>query len=205
MTIAPTNPFVRTTPTETEARGFALYVGIDEETAKAAGTSLGAVVAALRNTLDQIAPGLSAESFAAVALASKWTGGRNVDVVRTALADPRALSKLIEKNEDDAAKGIVIDVRRHKVFVDGNNADLTYKEFALLQLLVENEGTTISRDELIQRLWGDVHDTSVFGRTIDVHIRRLRAKIEGYEDIVRTIRGSGYRFDAHPDVLIEGI
>lgn len=205
MTIAPTNPFVRTTPTETEARGFALYVGIDEETAKAAGTSLGAVVAALRNTLDQIAPGLSAESFAAVALASKGTGGRNVDVVRTALADPRALSKLIEKNEDDAAKGIVIDVRRHKVFVDGNNADLTYKEFALLQLLVENEGTAISRDELIQRLWGDVHDTSVFGRTIDVHIRRLRAKIEGYEDIVRTIRGAGYRFDAHPDVLIEGV
>jgi DNA-binding response OmpR family regulator len=205
MTIAPTNPFVRTTPTETEARGFALYVGIDEETAKAAGTSLGAVVAALRSTLDQIAPGLAAESFAAVALASKGTGGRNVDVVRTALADPRALSKLLEKNEDDAAKGIVIDVRRHKVFIDGTNAELTYKEFALLQLLVENEGKTISRDELIQKLWGDVHDTAVFGRTIDVHIRRLRAKIKGYEDIVRTIRGSGYRFDAHPDVLIEGI
>lgn len=205
MTIAPTNPFVRTSTTETEARGFALYVGIDKETAEAAGTSLGAIVAALRNTLDEIAPGLAAESFAAVALAHKGTGGRNVDVVRTALADPRALSKLIEKNEDDAAKGVVIDVRRHKIFIDGNNADLTYKEFALIQLLVENEGKTISREELIQRLWGDVHDTSVFGRTIDVHIRRLRAKITGYEDIVRTIRGSGYRFDAHPDVLIEGI
>lgn len=205
MTIAPTNPFVRTSTTETEARGFALYVGIDEESAKAAGTSLGAIVEALRNTLDEIAPRLAAESFAAVALAHKGTGGRNVDVVRTALADPRALSKLIEKNEDDAAKGVVIDVRRHKIFIDGNNADLTYKEFALIQLLVENEGKTISREELIQRLWGDVHDTSVFGRTIDVHIRRLRAKITGYEDIVRTIRGSGYRFDAHPDVLIEGI
>lgn len=205
MTIAPTNPFVRTSTTETEARGFALYVGIDEETAKAAGTSLGSIVAALRNTLDQIVPGLAAESFAAVALAHKGTGGRNVDVVRTALADPRALSKLIEKNDEDAAKGVVIDVRRHKIFIDGNNADLTYKEFALIQLLVENEGKTISREELIQRLWGDVHDSSVFGRTIDVHIRRLRAKISGYEDIVRTIRGSGYRFDAHPDVLIEGI
>lgn len=205
MTIAPTNPFVRTTLTEIEARGFALYVGIDEQTAKAAGTSLGAIVAALRNTLDQIAPGLAAESFAAVALANKGTGGRNVDVVRTALADPRALSKLIEKNEDDAAKGVVIDVRRHKIFIDGVNAELTYKEFALLQVLVENEGVTISRDELIEKLWGAVDDSSVFGRTIDVHVRRLRAKIEGYEDIVRTIRGSGYRFDAHPDVLIEGL
>ena len=205
MTIAPTNPFVRTTLTETEARGFALYVGIDEQTAKAAGTSLGAIVAALRNTLDQIAPGLAAESFAAVALANKGTGGRNVDVVRTALADPRALSKLIEKNEDDAAKGVVIDVRGHKLFIDGVNAELTYKEFALLQVLVENEGVTISREELIEKLWGAVDDSSVFGRTIDVHVRRLRAKIEGYEDIVRTIRGSGYRFDAHPDVLIEGL
>jgi len=205
MTIAPTNPFVRTTLTETEARGFALYVGIDEQTAKAAGTSLGAIVAALRNTLDQIAPGLAAESFAAVALANKGTGGRDVDVVRTALADPRALSKLIEKNEDDAGKGVVIDVRRHKIFIDGVNAELTYKEFALLQVLVENEGVTISREELIEKLWGAVDDSSVFGRTIDVHVRRLRAKIEGYEDIVRTIRGSGYRFDAHPDVLIEGL
>jgi len=85
------------------------------------------------------------------------------------------------------------------------NADLTYKEFSLLQVLVENEGITISREELIAKLWGEVSDSSVFGRTIDVHIRRLRAKISGYEDIVRTIRGSGYRFDAHPDVLIEGI
>jgi DNA-binding response OmpR family regulator len=205
MTIAPTNPFVRTSTTETEARGFALYVGIDEQTAKAAGTSLGAIVASLRNILDEVAPGLAAESFAAVALAHKGTGGRNVDVVRTALADPRALSRLIEKDNEDAAKGVVIDVRRHKIFLDGVNAELTYKEFELLKVLVENEGVTISRDELISKLWGEVDDSSVFGRTIDVHVRRLRAKISGYEDIVRTIRGSGYRFDAHPDVLIEGI
>ena len=205
MTIAPTNPFVRTSTTETEARGFALYVGIDEQTAKAAGTSLGNIVAALRNILDQVAPGLAAESFAAVALAHKGTGGRNVDVVRTALADPRALSRLIEKDNEDAAKGVVIDVRRHKIFLDGVNAELTYKEFELLKVLIENEGVTVSRDELISKLWGEVDDSSVFGRTIDVHVRRLRAKIAGYEDIVRTIRGSGYRFDAHPDVLIEGI
>ena len=124
---------------------------------------------------------------------------------RAALADPRALSRLIEKDNEDAAKGVVIDVRRHKIFLDGVNAELTNKEFELLKVLVENEGVTISRDELITKLWGEVDDSSVFGRTIDVHIRRLRAKIAGYEDIVRTIRGSGYRFDAHPDVLIEGI
>lgn len=203
MTIA-INPFIRTSSNETEARGFALYVGIDEHTASANGTTLGAIVAALRNTLEQIAPGLAAESYAAVALAKAGSGGRNVDVVRTALADPRALERLSEKNDEDAAKGVVIDLQRRKVFIDGLNAELTEKEFDLLKHLVENQGSNISRDELIDTLWVSEEGPEVVGRTIDVHVRRLRAKIEGYEDIVRTVRGEGYRFDKHPDVLIEG-
>lgn len=203
MTIA-INPFIRTSANETEARGFALYVGIDEHTASANGTSLGAIVAALRQTLEQIAPGLAAESYAAVALARAGSGGRNVDVVRTALADPRALERLTEKNDEDAAKGVVIDLQRRKVFLDGLNAELTEKEFDLLKHLVENQGNNISRDELIDTLWVSEEGPEVVGRTIDVHVRRLRAKIEGYEDIVRTVRGEGYRFDKHPDVLIEG-
>ena len=203
MTIA-INPFIRTSSNETEARGFALYVGIDEHTASANGTSLGAIVAALRNTLEQIAPGLAAESYAAVALARAGSGGRNVDVVRTALADPRALERLSEKNDEDAAKGVVIDLQRRKVFIDGLKAELTEKEFDLLKHLVENQGNNISRDELIDTLWATEEGPEVVGRTIDVHVRRLRAKIEGYEDIVRTVRGQGYRFDKHPDVLIEG-
>ena len=203
MTIA-INPFIRTSSNETEARGFALYVGIDEHTASANGTTLGAIVAALRNTLEQIAPGLAAESYAAVALAKAGSGGRNVDVVRTALADPRALERLTEKNDEDAAKGVVIDLQRRKVFIDGLNAELTEKEFDLLKHLVENQGSNISRDELIDTLWASEEGPEVVGRTIDVHVRRLRAKIEGYEDIVRTVRGEGYRFDKHPDVLIEG-
>ena len=203
MTIALNNPFVRNTVTETEARGFALYVGIDENSAKANGTSLGAIVSALRNTLEQIAPGLAAESFAAVALASKGSGGRHVDVVRTALADPRALSRLVEQDESDAARGVVIDLARNKVFIDGVKADLTFKEFELLRHLVENEGVSISRGELIEALWSESDAEEIVGRTIDVHVRRLRTKIKGYEDIVRTIRGDGYRFDKHPDVLIE--
>lgn len=205
MTAAPVNPFVRLAPTETEARGFALYVGLDEASAEAAGTSLGAVVAALRNTLETIAPGLAAETFAAVALARKGSGGRNVEVVRAALADPRALSKLIEKTEDDAAKGVVIDCRRLKIFVDGVNAKLTAKEFQLVEILVGNQGKTVSRDELISALWPEGEKTQVLGRTIDVHVRRIRAKISGYEEIFRTVRGVGYLFDSHPDVLIEGI
>lgn len=204
MSIA-VNPFVRKTQTETEARGFALYVGLDETTAKANGTSLSAIVAALRSTLEDLAPGLSAETFASVALAKTGSGGRHVDVVRAALADPRALEKLAEKESENPAKGVVIDLQRRKVFIDGLKAELTDKEFCLLEYLVKHQGITISRAELINALWDCAGGPEVNGRTIDVHIRRLRAGLVDNEEIVRTVRGIGYRFDKHPDVLIEGI
>lgn len=194
-------------PTETEARGFALYVGIDEETAKAAGVSLAELVGALRKTVAELVPAAAQETYAAVALAPKGVGGKNVDVVRTALRDPRAIDKLVvgqQSAEDDKpAQGIVIDALRKKVFVDGNNAELTFKEFELINYLVENEGETISRREIIEIIWADDEENAPNDRTIDVHVRRLRAKIAGYEDIIRTVRGGGYRFDKHPDVLVE--
>jgi len=204
MSIALLNTPTSTTPAATEARGFALYVGIDEATAAAAGVTLAELVQALRKTVADLVPQAAGETYAAVALAPTGTGGRNIDVVRTALHDPRSLDRLVEANlEDQAAKGIVIDVSRHRVFVDGGNAELTYKEFSLLNYLIQNEGETITRRELIDAIWHDDQDEAPNDRTIDVHIRRLRAKIGGYEDIVRTVRGGGYRFDRHPDVLIE--
>jgi len=191
-------------PTQTEARGFALYVGIDEATAAAAGVSLAELVSALRQTVANLVPAAANETYAAVALAPVGVGGRNIDVVRTALHDPRSLNNLVEANQEQAAaKGIVIDITRHRVFADGANAELTYKEFELLNYLIGNEGETISRRELVDAVWADDTDDAPNERTIDVHVRRLRAKIAGYEDIIRTVRGGGYRFDRHPDVLIE--
>ncbi len=74
---------VRAVPDGTEARGFVLYVGIDEAKAAAAGTDLGRIVEALRALTGEVAPG--AETYAAVALAPRGAGGRDVDVVRLAL------------------------------------------------------------------------------------------------------------------------
>lgn len=184
---------------ETEARGFALYIGLDETTAAGAGTSLTEVVNALRAKLEELAPGT--ESYAAVALAPKGSGGKNVDIVRAALQDPKVTKRQIE--EDETEHGIVIDVARRRVLADGNNVGLTFKEFELLNYLIGSEGETISRKELVDLIWDGSDEESVNERTIDVHIRRLRAKIAGYEDIIRTVRGGGYRFDKHPDVLIE--
>lgn len=195
---------VNTSPSEaTQARGFALYVGIDEATAAQAGTSLTQVVTALRNTLNELVPGLASETFAAVALAPISAGGRNLDVVRTALHDPRAIDQLTAaqvQNKSDA--GIVVDLERRKLLADGTNAGLTQREFELINYLIAHKGETISRRELIDSVWADDPDAAPNDRTIDVHVRRLRSKISGYEDIIRTIRGGGYRFDNHPDVQV---
>ena len=192
-------------PPTNVARGFALYVGVDEATAKAAGTSLAELVNALRAKVTEMVPSAHDETYAAVALAPKNIGGKNVDIVRTALRDPRALDKLVSKaeDEDSSSKGILIDFSRKRVMANGENAELTYKEFELLSYLINHEGQTISREELINLVWAGDEENAPNDRTIDVHIRRLRSKIAGYEDIIRTVRGGGYRFDKHPDVHVE--
>jgi DNA-binding response OmpR family regulator len=188
---------------KSEARGFALYVGIDEQQAVDAGVSLTELVKALRATLNSLVPDV--ETYAAVALAPKGAGGRNVDVVRTALHDPRALDQLERRTDtdDETEDGVVVDLARRRVLVNGENAELTQKEFELLNYLIENQGETISRRELVELVWNADDERAPNDRTIDVHIRRLRGKIAGFEDIIRTIRGGGYRFDSHPDVHVE--
>jgi DNA-binding response OmpR family regulator len=163
---AKTSSPVTAVPAETEARGFALYLGVDEATAKAHGTSLAEIALALKKTFAELVPSAADQTF--------------------------------------AAKGITIDLSRKRVYRDGVNADFTNKEFALLAHLIENEGDVFSREDLINVIT-DADESEVPNeRTIDVHVRRLRAKIEGYEDIIRTIRGKGYTFEKHPDVLVEG-
>ncbi len=205
-TEAPTTPAprIRAVPNGTEARGFVLYVGIDEAKAAAAGTDLGRIVEALKRLTAELAP--TAETYAAVALAPEGAGGRDVDVVRLALQDPAAIAKhrhvADEEDEDRASGGVVVDISRKRLVLDNQPAALTYKEFELLQYLVLREGRTIERAELISSLWSAADDEVPNERTIDVHVRRLRAKLGRYEDIVRTVRGVGYRFDRHADVSI---
>ena len=189
-------------PSGTEARGFALYVGLDEFKALEAGTDLGHVVDQLKQLLAQLVP--SSETYAAVALAPAGAGGRDVDVVRLALQDPAALARhrQVEEPAPKPRGGVVVDISRKRVTLDGQAAALTYKEFELLQYLVLREGRTIDRSELIASLWSAADDEIPNERTIDVHVRRLRSKLGDFEDIVRTVRGVGYRFDRHADVSI---
>lgn len=183
-------------------RGFALYVGIDEGQEQ----QLTELVTALREVLGERAPGV--ESYASVALAPAGALGKSIDLVRLALQEPKAVAEArAARNRGDAEQSraeanVTIDTSRKRVQVRGENADLTYKEFELLQALVLREGRTVQRDELIDVLATDSHEERPHERTIDVHVRRLRKKLGDYADIVRTVRGSGYRFDRHADVRV---
>ncbi|WP_166793207.1 winged helix-turn-helix domain-containing protein [Cryobacterium lactosi] len=99
-----------------------------------------------------------------------------------------------------AGEGVLIDVGRQLLLVDGLPVQLSYREFRFLCYLVLHPGLTVGRAELIeaQRTWSPVTSP----RTIDVHIQRLRVKLGAYGDILRTERGTGYRYDAHADVCI---
>ncbi|KAB1655655.1 winged helix-turn-helix transcriptional regulator [Pseudoclavibacter chungangensis] len=194
-------PHVQPVPSAPEARGFVLYVGLDEVKAALDGTSLTELVEALKRVTGEVAP--HAETYAAVALAPKGAGGRDVDVVRLALHEPQALAEQQDDDEETSVEqGVVIDTTRRRVVVSGDNAGLTYKEFELLQALVLREGRTVDRLEIIDILWRDSEEERPNERTIDVHVRRLRAKLGTYGDIVRTVRGTGYRFDRHADVEV---
>ncbi|MEY2826797.1 MAG: hypothetical protein RLZZ122_1161 [Actinomycetota bacterium] len=188
---------------QTEAKGFALYIGISESEAEAAGTTLSEIAIALREKLAELIPGKEKETYAALAIGPKEAVGRNLQLTRVALGEPRATEKLKPlPDEETAARGVVVDLNRRRLYVDGRNANLTCKEFELLAYLIENEGKTVSREQ-ISSISDRCGEPTPNPRTIDVHVRRLRSKIAGYEDIVRTARGKGYRFDKHKDVLVE--
>ena len=98
-----------------------------------------------------------------------------------------------ENKEIITAFDLVMDVPRHVVQKDGKDLILTYKEFELLRILMENQGRVLTRDLLLNKVWG--YDYYGESRTIDVHIRNLRKILGGgEEDYILTVRGVGYKF-----------
>lgn len=87
---------------------------------------------------------------------------------------------------------IVMDISSYEVFKNGKKLELTLKEFQLLRMLIENMGRVLTRDTLLDNIWGYGYygDT----RTVDVHIRYLRKKLGEDLDCIETIRGVGYKF-----------
>ena len=90
-------------------------------------------------------------------------------------------------------EGLQVDVSGRNVFVDGVKAELTPKEYELLFYMVKNKGIALSREKLLQDVWG----FDFFGddRTVDTHVKMLRSNLKEYRKFIITLRGLGYKFD----------
>ena len=86
---------------------------------------------------------------------------------------------------------ITVDPLRHSVQVDGNEVDLTVTEFRLLEELLQNQGKVRDREQILESIWGNSFDG--YSRTVDTHVRRMRAKLGVGAEMIETIRGIGYR------------
>ena len=98
-----------------------------------------------------------------------------------------------ESNAITHFDGIEINQDAHVVTVDGINADLTMKEFELLEFLINNKGTALSREKILNHVWN--YDYYGDSRTIDSHIKKLRKKLGKKGNHIETVRGLGYKFE----------
>lgn len=110
-----------------------------------------------------------------------------------------ARSEEAKIGDPDADADIVIDESSYTAKVHGKPLDLTFKEFALLKFLAQHPGRVFTRDQLLSEVWG--YDYFGGTRTVDVHIRRLRAKLGDLEALIGTVHNVGYRFTTDAGVI----
>ena len=106
----------------------------------------------------------------------------------------RRANKIGEGSQIRSVGGIVIDKSSHMVTIDGERIDLSYKEFELLDYFMENEGIALSRDKILDGVWN--YDYFGDARTIDTHVKKLRAKMGEKGECIKTVWGVGYRFES---------
>ena len=105
----------------------------------------------------------------------------------------RRANKIGEGAQTRTIGGIMMDKTSHNVYVNGEKIDLSYKEFELLDYFMENQGIALSRDKILDAVWN--YDYFGDARTIDTHVKKLRAKLKGEGECIQTVWGIGYRFE----------
>lgn len=100
-----------------------------------------------------------------------------------------------QENKNDIIKyeGLEIDIKGRNVWIDGEKAELTPKEYELLFYMVANYGIALSRERLLSDVWG--FDFYGDDRTVDTHIKTLRSRLKDYKKFIVTLRGMGYKFE----------
>ena len=104
---------------------------------------------------------------------------------------PKAASNLLKLDE------LVLDLEQHTVSIAGERVILTYKEYELLKLFLSHPGVAFTREQLLQKVWNTDYIQET--RTVDMHIRTLRQKLDNYGHIIETVRNVGYRLEGHYD------
>lgn len=102
-----------------------------------------------------------------------------------------------KKSKEYKIGDLYVNPEKHIIEVSGKGITLSFKEYMLLMVLLEAEGNVVSRDTLLSRVWGEFYDES---RTLDVHIRKLRVKLETAGDLIRTVKNIGYKLGGNSDV-----
>ncbi len=108
----------------------------------------------------------------------------------------------IRKNQKNTSevmtyRNMSIDFTNREVRIGGTDKGLTLKEFELLEYLIKNKSMTMERGKILDRLWG--YDYYGDPRTVDTHVKTLRAKLEQYNQIIKTVRGVGYKLELDKD------
>lgn len=112
----------------------------------------------------------------------------------------KAVLRRTQKNTKERIyriENLEMDVEKHKVKVDGQTVTLTLKEFEMLEKLVKNQHIVLTRDKLLEEIWG--YDFDGETRTVDVHVRTLRQKLGSAGELIETVRGVGYRMGGNDE------
>ncbi len=109
------------------------------------------------------------------------------------VARVKAITKRKSKENNIELLGIKIDDLAHEVYIDDKLTVLTPKEYDLLKYLIENKNIALSRENLLSNIWG--YDFYGDDRTVDTHIKTLRAHLGKYRDLIKTVRGMGYKIE----------
>ena len=102
-------------------------------------------------------------------------------------------SNLLTNDNVISAGGIELDKAAHQVKIDGQEIELSYKEFELLTYFLENQGIALSREKILNNVWN--YDYFGDARTIDTHVKKLRSKLGEKGEMIKTIWGMGYKFE----------
>lgn len=102
-------------------------------------------------------------------------------------------SSLAADEKNIECGGIKMDISAHKVLVDGEEIELSFKEFELLNYFLVNKGVALSREKILNNVWN--YDYFGDARTIDTHVKKLRSKLGNRGDYIKTIWGMGYKFE----------